>query len=219
MAARVVDHQRLLVADHLADLRVGDQIDAQLAHHRVVAGGHHPAGRALLVDQHQRAPFHGEPPRELLHHLEEQPVGVASCGEGTGHVEQRGQVLGLPQQLVAIEPAASERAQERRQVGRRMRCPHEPVQAVGEVRLAVGRQDADERRVALAGERDELGPIAGAQVDDGRGDAFAVRLAFHGHAGFAKRGVQGLFGVGEAEEGDCERSMQRARPAPPRGRA
>ena len=154
VAARIVDDERLARLQHLADFRIGREIDAQLADHGVVARGYHPAGTALRIDEDERAPFHRQPACKLFHHFEEQAVDVAARRERPRHVEQRGEVLRLPEHLVAVAARTRKRAEQRRKIRGGVRGAHESVELIGGARLLSFRQDADERSVALARERD-----------------------------------------------------------------
>ena len=216
MAARIVDHQRLACLEHLADLGVRRQIDAQLADHRVVARRHDPAGAALRVDEHQGTALHGEPAGELFHYLEEQPIRVPAGGEGARDIEQRGQVLRLPQHLVAVAARPRERTEQRRQIRRRVWSAHEAVEAVSDLRAGAGRKNPDQRPVALAGQRDELLAVRRRQIDDRRGGSGAAGAALQRKASLGKRLPKRFVRLREAQQRDCEWPLHWPLPLPQR---
>ena len=143
MALRVVDDQRGAGDDHLADLRIEREIDLAAARFRLVAGGHHRP-RAVLADQQHRAALDGEPAGDPRDDLRKERLRLAA----------RERVFDDGREVVALRGGAGQRAQERRQVERRMSRADDGVRAV---RRRPFVRDADDRRIEAPRLRDQVG--------------------------------------------------------------
>ncbi len=193
MAARIVDHHRPLGGARGADLGIAGQLDALAGSGGIVAGGVDRA-RLAAVDEHQRDALHRQPAGDALDDVGEQPLRLAPCSQRGRHLDERGQIVGLAQQLLAVLRGARERAQERRQV--LGRAHHRVDAGVGGRRI--GGEKADDQRMALS----RLGNQAAPGEIDHRRAALAQLESLRG-----QRGGKSL--RGRSEERDVDGPGQR----------
>ena len=168
----------------------------------------------MRVDQHHGAALDREAAGELLHHLEEEPVGIAARREGARDVEERGEVLRLAQHLVAIAPRPGERAEQRRKIRRGVRRADETVQPIGDAGVRARGEDSDQRAVTLPRQRDQLVAILGGEIDHRGGVSGRACFTFQKQAGAGKRIPERFIALADAQQGDCQWPVQSGASAP-----